>query len=341
MSEYSELDRTLSRYLDGSVTADELALLESQLAADAQFAEHVARWCLAHRQVSELLTENKLHRLMDQFVTTSPGLPKETVKQLRESSAAVARERNSRAPHARLRTLGWASLAGAVVFSAMWIFADHFQPESKRTAARQAEAVPDPSAPKVVATLTQVDGAVWAAGATALSHGQLLRVGDQVALKSGMAKVTFDCGAEVVLQGPCDFWMHAPMVGYLGSGRITANVPRRAFSFAILSPQVDMVDLGTSFGVEVGDQGRTELHVFEGEVLCSEPDKQQLGKRNEVIHVTANNAMEFRAADGEPSDIAMNQAQFSRLIALRRAADVKAGHLTEDKLRCGWRPTSP
>ena len=332
MSEYPELDRLLSRYLDGSGTADELALLESRLSADGQFAEHAARWCLAHRQVSELLTENKLHRLMDQFVTTAPGLPKETVKQLRESSVANARERNGRFTRARLRTLSWASLAGALVFGVMWLLADRSQPESKDIATRQVEVAPDSSATKVVATLTQVDRAVWAAGRPALHHGQLLRVGDQVTLQSGMAKVTFDCGAEVVLQGPCEFWIHAPMEGHLLSGRITANVPRRAFSFAILSPQVDMVDLGTSFGVEVGDQGRTELHVFEGEVLCSEPDKQQLGKRNELIHVTANNAMEFRAAAGKPSDIAMNQAPFSRLIALRRAAEVKAGHLFEDKL---------
>jgi len=332
MSEYAELDRILSRYLDGSVDADELALLESQLAADEQFAEHFARWCLAHRQVSELLTENKLHRLMDQFVTTAPGLPKETVKQLRQSSAAVAREHKGRTRSSRFWTLGWVAFASVAVFSAVWLLANRSQPETKEIDGRQAEVVPDPAAPIVAATLTQVVDCVWAAGAPVLHHGQLLHVGDQVALKSGMAKVTFDCGAEVVLEGPCDFWIQAPMAGQLFSGRITANAPRRAFSFAILSPQVDMVDLGTSFGVEVGDHGRTELHVFEGEVLCSEPAKQHLGKRNEIIHVKANKAMEFRAAGGEPSDIAMNQAPFSRLIALRRAADVKAGHLSEDKL---------
>ena len=42
--------------------------------------------------------------------------------------------------------------------------------------------------------------------------------------------------------------------------------------------------------------------------------------------------MEFRAEAGQPSDIAMNQEQFARLIAMRRAADVEAGHLIEDKL---------
>ncbi|MBL8879862.1 MAG: hypothetical protein JNG88_12145, partial [Phycisphaerales bacterium] len=54
--------------------------------------------------------------------------------------------------------------------------------------------------------------------------------------------------------------------------------------------------------------GRTELHVFEGEVLCSEPKKQTVGQRNEVIHVRANNAMEFGAASGQPVNIAAAKA---------------------------------
>ena len=101
-----------------------------KLAADEQFAEHVARWCLTHRQVSELLTESKLHRLMDQFVTTSPGLPKETMKQLRESSAAVARERRERKFGGGLRALGWAALFGTVACSAAWLVIARSQPEA-------------------------------------------------------------------------------------------------------------------------------------------------------------------------------------------------------------------
>ena len=140
-----------------------------------------------------------------------------------------------------------------------------------------------------------------------------------------MVKVTFDCGAEVVLQGPCDFWLRSEMIGYLTSGRITANVPRRAFSFAILSPQVDFVDLGTSFGINVGDNGRTELHVFTGEVLCSQP-KDDPAERSEIIHVTANKAVGFGFRDEKPSDIAMNKESFSPLIALRRATQLKTGN---------------
>ena len=129
--------------------------------------------------------------------------------------------------------------------------------------------------------------------------------------------MTFECGAEVVLQGPCDFELQTPMVGFLKSGKITANVPHRAFSFAIHCPKVDFVDLGTAFGVTIGSSGNTELHVFEGEVLCS-PSKEDIDERKEPIHVTATNALKFGAIGTSPSNIAIDKEQFSGLINLRQ-----------------------
>jgi len=155
--------------------------------------------------------------------------------------------------------------------------------------------------------------------------------GARIALQSGMAKVTFDCGAEVVLEGPCDFVAREPMVGFLKSGRITADVPRRAFAFAIFSPNVDFVDLGTSFGLNVGDQGHTELHVFRGEVLCSRADGGEKN-RNTVYHVTANKAVEFRADEGTPTNIAMNERQFSEHIDLRHGETAFDGKLPATNL---------
>src|SRR4051812_17372942 len=110
------------------------------------------------------------------------------------------------------------------------------------------------------------------------------------------------------------------MVGFLKSGKITADVPRRAFAFAILSPSVDFVDLGTSFGLNVGEEGHAELHVFKGEVLCSRP-AQENKSRSAVYHVTANQSVEFRPNEGGPSDIAMNKQQFSDHFVLRRGTE--------------------
>lgn len=325
MAESTELDRVVSRFLDGTATAADMAVLESRLAADEQFADHLARWCLTHRQVADLLTESKLHDLMDQFATSSPSLPKEVFRERQERSAGGGRFGGQ-------RMLAWAALAGALLSVGAWLISNRDDEVQVDPMLAKVEQPSISTEPVVAATLTQIVDGVWAKDATALHHGQLLHVGDRVALASGMAKITYDCGAEVVLEGPCEFFLQGPMVGYLASGRITANVPRRAFSFAIFSPEVDMVDLGTSFGVDVSGTGKTQLHVFEGEVLCSEPSKQQTGQRNEVIHVKANKAMQFAAKAAPPSDIAMDEQPFEPLFAVRRAADVKAGQLTKDKL---------
>lgn len=327
MSEYAELDCILSRYFDGSASTADVAALESRLADDVASAEHVARWCFTHRQISDLLTESKLHDLLDQF-SNSPLLPREAFREGRERNSAASSRIGQ-------RMLSWAALAGAVLVVGTWLYLNRVkQVESPidPTSIARSEPTGKESGPAVAATLTQLADCTWSPSATPFHHGQLLHVGDRVTIKSGRVKITYDCGAEVVLEGPCDYWIHGPMAGYLTLGRITAHVPRRAFSFAILSPEVDMVDLGTSFGVDVADGGRTELHVFEGEVLCSEPKKQTVGQRNEVIHVRANNAMEFGAASGQPGDIDVNQSQFSDLMALRQAKQVDAGHFAEDKL---------
>jgi hypothetical protein len=327
MTDYAEFDLLLNRYLDGTLSAEELAQLEAQLVTDEAFAEHFSRWCLAHRQIAELLTETKLHDLMDQFMQGSPGLPKGAFRQ--PSAAATPSSAADGAAHkVRNRRLGrWQALAAAVAITgiiAWWVV-------DRPSALAPVKSLPAPIRGQIIATLTQVVDGVWAPGAPELGHGQQLAKGSRVALATGMAKVTYDCGAEVVLQGPCEFIVEDSMLGRLTSGRMTAHVPRRAFSFAILSPQVDFVDLGTSFGIDVGDTGTTQLHVFEGEVLCSQPKKPATG-RSDVIHVLANKAMEFNTASGPPSNIAINEGQFARHIAMRRAADFDAGHLVEDEL---------
>jgi ferric-dicitrate binding protein FerR (iron transport regulator) len=341
-----EVDPLLSAFLDGSISRDELAAIETRLTTDAQFADYFARWCLTHRQIIELLAESQLHRLMDQFVTTSPGLPKKTKRNSGISQAADAGQLSLPSQHensyypaddtrsTRLGALTLGMLTAIVAGVVYWLLPGFSKPDQAVEPTAQAAATQEPAAQKdapIVATLTQIVDAIWAPDAAVFSHGQPLREGSHIMLASGMAKVTFDCGAEIALQGPCDFVIRDRMVGVLREGRITANVPRRAFSFAILSPQVDFVDLGTSFGVSVGEDERTELHVFEGEVLCSQ-SKQQDGERTEAIHVAARKAIEFGAPSGLPSDIAMDEEQFAGLFALRRAADNKSVNLIGDKL---------
>jgi hypothetical protein len=120
------------------------------------------------------------------------------------------------------------------------------------------------------------------------------------------------------------------MVGVLKSGRITADVPRRAFAFAILAPGVDFVDLGTSFGLNVSESGGSELHVFDGEVLCNQTGA--VDGSDDLLHVTADNAVGFKDGATRPSGIAMDKHQFSQLIGLRKGSGVEPQQWTGDHL---------
>ncbi len=322
-------DRLISAFLEGELGSAEMHEFESRLVDDEAFADQVARWSLLHRQMFELLTESKLHALMERAVASSPSLPMEFRAEL-EAATAKRRDMSGRSGSSRDRRarrsrwwLAWSSIAAtaaAVAALLWWNVPPAAQPESPPSQAIAAApaAADDEQAPATVATLTQTDGCQWASWGASFDCGEQLVEGTRLILESGMAKVTFECGAEVVLQGPCDFVAQSKMVGYLVSGRITANVPRRAFSFAILSPEVDFVDMGTAFGVNVGDDGQTELHVFQGEVICS-PPKNEVGNRKQLVHVPANKAVEFSNRQPGLNDIAMDERPFARHIALRRA----------------------
>jgi hypothetical protein len=330
----AELDELLNRYFDGAATAEEVARLEDRLLTDEGFADRVSQWCLMHRQIVELMTESALHEMMDRFVQAAPGPPKPLRSVAsRRGAAADAPSGRTTSPWRRWRTL----LAGAAAIAATIALAAYLGSRGGGTNAgddaRQANVAQNSGTPvgaAIIATVTRAADAAWAPGAMRLHPGDQLSVGDRVALTSGMAKVTFECGAEVVLEGPCDFEIRSQMLGYLHAGKITADVPRRAFGFAILSPGVEFVDLGTSFGVDIGTDGRTQLHVFEGEVLCS-PSAAASGDDAAPIHVQANQAMEF-GGGANPSGIALDAASFSQLIALRRRPGIEAPQLPGDRL---------
>ncbi len=84
-------------------------------------------------------------------------------------------------------------------------------------------------------------------------------------LKSGLAQIVFYSGARMVIEGPTDLKLISPNEVACQSGRLIAEVPPQAIGFRVSTPQMNVTDLGTSFGLEVKER-RTELHVFKGSV---------------------------------------------------------------------------
>ena len=114
-----------------------------------------------------------------------------------------------------------------------------------------------------IATLTYTSHARWGSEERALGDG--FGKGE-LHLEVGLARLDFRNGATVTLQGPAEFEILSTDRTILSSGILTASIPESAVGFEVATPAMDVVDLGTAFGVSVGADGETDVCVFEGEV---------------------------------------------------------------------------
>jgi ferric-dicitrate binding protein FerR (iron transport regulator) len=106
----------------------------------------------------------------------------------------------------------------------------------------------------------------WGTPDNALSAGAPLPSGKHFYLVKGLLQVAFDDGARVLLRGPASFEATGAGECMLLAGSLVATAPKGAEGFTVQTPTATVVDLGTEFGVSVGENGVSEAHVFAGEV---------------------------------------------------------------------------
>ncbi len=97
-----------------------------------------------------------------------------------------------------------------------------------------------------------------------LGFGSGLTAGEQLQLVEGVAEITFQNGARMILQAPAELDVDSLSETKLHHGRLTATCPPGAEGFRVNTEGLTLVDLGTEFGVMADELGNTEVHVFEG-----------------------------------------------------------------------------
>ena len=88
-------------------------------------------------------------------------------------------------------------------------------------------------------------------------------------LKEGYVHLEFVCGAIVGLTGPAELRIEFKDAATIVAGQVVAHVPDRAKGFVLNAPSAAIVDLGTDFGVRIGESGDAEVEVHKGEVELS------------------------------------------------------------------------
>ncbi|MGO9199050.1 MAG: LamG-like jellyroll fold domain-containing protein [Limisphaerales bacterium] len=159
-----------------------------------------------------------------------------------------------------------------------------------------------------VAMLTRAVDARWGRSTRPPRVGSALEPA-RLRLESGLAQVVFYSGARVVIEGPTELQLISPTEAVCPAGRLLAEVPPPARGFRLKTAQLNLVDLGTAFGIDV-TSGRTEVHVFEGKVEFSAGTAAKLSLDEGRAAVVQGSA--------PPQLMAASQAAFTSMFELQK-----------------------
>lgn len=184
--------------------------------------------------------------------------------------------------------------------------------------------------PLPAAWVTLLHEVQWADEQMTYGWGSPVGAGSTLRLKSGLVRLVFSSGAEVVLEGPVTFTPDSAVAGQLNRGKLVARAETdQAQGFTIRTPTAQIVDLGTEFGVVVDEQGRTETHVFVGRVLA-----QAIGVKrttSEPLRLDAGQAARAESRRGGLRRMAAAPEAFIRHTPPRKLSPVLHYALEEPK----------
>jgi ferric-dicitrate binding protein FerR (iron transport regulator) len=315
-----ELQRLLSALCDGELTDAQHARLQELLDADAEcrrlYLEYVdvhAR-LLVHPGLGVPKQEDK--------ATAKPGDGETEIPAASVSFETVRNRPPRRVPQAaRYVLVAAGTLAASFLVQALW-----WRPAGP---GGRHEGAPVPGAVEVqiagyVATLTQTADCVWESQKEPRLVGSRLLPGE-LRLRKGVARIRFDSGPELVVEGPAALRLDSGTAATVLGGKIVFRADETAAPFDLHTPSSTLVHVGTEYAVAVDADGE-EVQVFDGDVQ-RRPRTAPGGARPELLK--AGEARRYGpspASAGQPA--AFDPARFVRELANpAQPPDPKAGLL--------------
>jgi hypothetical protein len=162
---------------------------------------------------------------------------------------------------------------------------------------------------RTVAMLVETNGARWESSSLPTITGASLEPG-RLRLADGVARIRFQSGAEVSLEGPADLEITGSNACFLHTGALVAHVPEEARGFTVGTANAKLIDHGTDFGISTDAKGQAQVQVLQGEV---ELQHQSSGETlrllsKESAQVTSDRFSQDAKMDGEPDRYAFSRA---------------------------------
>lgn len=308
--ENSEFEQLLRNLLDGRLTADDRKRLDGLLAGNASLRSRYVAHCQLHALLKDpapsiggtgalALTDDAIEASRIAFSETQPA------------SRSVR----------RVPRVAWAGVAAAVIAMVAIFTKWRDSAQTEYTVESQAARVVSfPIGGDVVARLSQVAGARFAPGIVqdeTPPAGAELRAG-LYHLESGLVRIEYDSGAQVLVQAPARFKLIDRKSVELFDGRVSAFVTAAAAGFTVNTPSAAIVDFGTAFGVDVLSGKTSEVHVFEGEVEVK--PRAVSNAPVDPLRLVGGQASRVDFATGVPSGIDLADQRFLRTLSTTSSA---------------------
>jgi hypothetical protein len=300
-----KLLRVLGDLCNGQIDAHEESWLQQLLASDAVaraiYMEYLDLEACLEAEGAAIPVAAALHT---QFAVGGPLESSHGLSHLTDSLSGDSPIRQVIARPSWQALPNWAiaaSLIGVALFSSILTFGMLALSNSGRPIPRS----------QVVARITGTQNSVWHNEATQrVGYGSELSAGQELVLEAGIAEITFQDGATVVLESPARFVVNAPHEVELQEGRLAAVVPAESRGFRVHTRSLDVFEVGTEFGMMAQASGASELHVFNGLVKADVLDER--GRALRRIELNSSEAARVNAISTTVAEFPADVASFVR-----------------------------
>jgi hypothetical protein len=309
MEDRDSLAKLIHRYLDDSLSVTEESELMASLEHSADARRQFVDEAFLNHDLHEAMREADIRSFIVSGDDDAPPQPAPRLGILSRRGYSIA-----------FRGVVAAAVLVAIALSIPRAASDKAGPDKVVVDGPAAADEPATDADKSessvsVGTVVQQRDCKWVEGSISWRVGDLLPPKTLLSLESGAAEVALENGVRLVLSGPCEVQLVNEMRGRVFRGSLVAKVPVGAHGYTLTTPSSQVIDLGTEFGVAVDRSGKSEVHVFTGEVISrwNGPDKGQ-GKS---LRLHQNDGARYGLKKSDTTLIAADETRFIRDLAPR------------------------
>lgn len=117
-----------------------------------------------------------------------------------------------------------------------------------------------------IARVTSTQNCRWGEMSEDVGYGSELVAGQTIRLREGLAEITFEDGATMLLESPATVVIKSASEVDIREGRLAARVPPGSNNFYVNTKTLNLSNVGAEFGLLARETGTSELHVFNGTV---------------------------------------------------------------------------